>query len=39
MAALIFKISISQNTKCDNLVGCPKSGHICNHVHTHTVRM
>ena len=23
----IFKISISQNTKCDILVGFPKSGH------------
>ena len=24
----IFKIRISRNTKCDNLVGFPKSGHI-----------
>ena len=24
----IFKIGISWNTKCDNLVGFPKSGHI-----------
>ena len=24
----IFKIGISRNTKCDNLVGFPKSGHI-----------
>ena len=25
--ASIFKIGISQNTKCDNLVSFPKSGH------------
>ena len=24
----IFKIGISRNTKCDHLVGFPKSGHI-----------
>ena len=26
--ASVFKIGIPQNTKCDNLVGFPKSGHI-----------
>ena len=28
--ASMFQNGISQNTKCDNLVGFPKSGHICN---------
>ena len=28
MVASIFKIGISQNPNCDNLVGFPKSGHI-----------
>ena len=28
MVASILKIRISQNTKCDNLVGFPKSGHM-----------
>ena len=27
-AASMFKNSISRNTKCDNLVGFPKSSHI-----------
>ena len=26
---LIFEIGISQNIKCENSVGFPKSGHIC----------
>ena len=30
--ASILKIGISHNTKCDNLVGFPKSGHICAYV-------
>ena len=29
-AASIFQNGISQNTKCNNLVGFPKSSHICN---------
>ena len=29
MVASILKIVITQNTICDNLVGFPKSGHIC----------
>ena len=33
MVASIIKIVISQNTICDNLVGFPKSGHICTSTH------
>ena len=29
MVASILKIVITRNTICDNLVGFPKSGHIC----------
>ena len=29
MAASVLKIGISQNPNCDNLIGFPKSGHIC----------
>ena len=29
MVDSIFKIVITQNTNCDNLVSFPKSGHIC----------
>ena len=31
--ASILKIDISRNPICDNLVGFPKSGHICTCVH------
>ena len=34
MVVLIFQISIFRNTKCDNSVGFPKSGHI-----HHTLRI
>ena len=33
----IFEIAISQNTKCDNLVGFQKSGHIMYMNHAFTV--
>ena len=33
--ARIFKIGISRNTKCDILVGFPKSGHT--HIYIHTM--
>ena len=29
MVASILKILITRNTICDNLVGFPKSGHVC----------
>ena len=29
MVASIFKIGVSRNANCDNMVGFPKSGHIC----------
>ena len=36
MVASIFKIGISQNAKCDNLVGFPKSGHIYTAMHDYS---
>ena len=35
----IFEISISQNTKCENSVGFPKSGHKYTKVHTVFTRL
>ena len=34
MAASILLIGISRNVNCDNMVGFPKSGYICN-MHTY----